>query len=172
MIKEEIEIWINDTVANDVFETFDNQRNRLEHRFTAVYDYNSIAQDIPDEWELHLKQIVRVTRHRGVLTTKISEIKYSEDDCLYISTCFRTAEEYSKIIRSHWHIENKNHYVRDDSYREDYSRIRKKPQWIAILRSLSMNLLRITWSTNIASDRKKMSMSLENLLNRFKIYLT
>ena len=43
----------------------------------------------------------------------------------YGATYLPDAEVAAKAIRFHWHIENKNHYVRDVSLGEDASRIRK-----------------------------------------------
>jgi predicted transposase YbfD/YdcC len=61
------------------------------------------------------------------------------------------AQEIAKAIRNHWGIENRNHYVRDVTFREDASRIRKKPGHFARLRNVALNLLRANRVTNIAA---------------------
>ena len=45
--------------------------------------------------------------------------------------------------RSHEEIENKEHYVKDVSLREEESRIHIKPQILAILRSYEFNKLNV-----------------------------
>ena len=56
-------------------------------------------------------------------------------------------------IRKHWRIENKLHYTRDVTLREDASRIRKNPGIFARMRSFAYNILRFNQSDTIAQDR-------------------
>jgi predicted transposase YbfD/YdcC len=48
------------------------------------------------------------------------------------------------LIRSHWHIENRLHYVRDVTFHEDASRIRhtKRQRLLATLNNLVIGLIR------------------------------
>ena len=59
----------------------------------------------------------------------------------YISTRRDNAKYYQKIIRSHWEIENTDHYVRDVALNEDKSKIRINPEICATLRSFAFNIL-------------------------------
>jgi len=52
-----------------------------------------------------------------------------------------TPEQWNEWIRGHWRIENASHYVRDTAFAENASRIRKKPDIIARLRSFAYSLL-------------------------------
>jgi len=56
------------------------------------------------------------------------------------------------LNRYHWGIENKVHYVRDVTFDEDRSRVRKKagPHVMASLRNLVISVLRIAGAENIA----------------------
>ncbi len=56
-------------------------------------------------------------------------------------------------VQSHWHIENRLHWVRDVTFGEDASRIRAgvAPRVMATLRSLVIGLLRLAGWTNIAA---------------------
>ena len=56
-------------------------------------------------------------------------------------------------IRKHWGIENKSHYTRDVTFREDASRIRTNPGIFARLRSFTYNILRCNQSETIPQDR-------------------
>ncbi|RSM45520.1 ISAs1 family transposase [Amycolatopsis balhimycina DSM 5908] len=55
-------------------------------------------------------------------------------------------------VRSHWHIENKLHYVRDVTYKEDQSRARTgtAPRVMATLRNLATSAHRQAGHNNIA----------------------
>jgi hypothetical protein len=57
-----------------------------------------------------------------------------------------------ELNRAQWSIENKVHWVRDVTFDEDRSRVRKHsgPQVMASLRNLSISLLRMAGATNIA----------------------
>ena len=57
-----------------------------------------------------------------------------------------------RFVRGHWSIENSEHYVRDETFGEDRSRIRKGsgPQVMATLRNLVMKLIRRLGLANIA----------------------
>jgi len=50
-------------------------------------------------------------------------------------------------VRMHWGIENKLHYTRDVTLREDASRIRKNPGVFARIRSFAYNILRFNHPT-------------------------
>jgi hypothetical protein len=56
-----------------------------------------------------------------------------------------TAETVHEYIRSHWGIENKSHYPRDVTWREDAQQIYtgSSPQVLATLRNLALGLLRL-----------------------------
>ena len=61
-----------------------------------------------------------------------------------------SARKASDAIRSHWGVENRNHYVRDVSMFEDASRIRSNPGIFARARSFALNILRANREKNIA----------------------
>jgi predicted transposase YbfD/YdcC len=58
------------------------------------------------------------------------------------------------LNRGHWSIENRLHYIRDRTFDEDRSQVRKRaaPHLMASLRNLAIGLLRLAGaSTNIAA---------------------
>lgn len=62
-----------------------------------------------------------------------------------------------KLNRDHWSIENRLHYVRDKTFDEDGSQVRKRaaPHMMASLRNLAIGLLRLDGaSTNIAAHKR------------------
>ncbi len=57
------------------------------------------------------------------------------------------------LHRGHWAIENKVHYVRDRTFDEDRSQVRRRgaPQAMASLRNLAISVLRLAGADNIAA---------------------
>jgi predicted transposase YbfD/YdcC len=90
-----------------------------------------------------LKQVCRIERQRTLngLTTQ-------EVVCAITSLDRRkaSAKRLQKIVRQHWHIENRLHYVRDVSLGEDACRVRSgsAPQLLAGLRNVVLGLIRKT----------------------------
>ena len=62
----------------------------------------------------------------------------------YLSDQKPDADQFQKLIRQHWGIENSCHWVLDVVWDEDSSRIRKgnAAENVALLRKLALNLLR------------------------------
>ena len=54
------------------------------------------------------------------------------------------AEQLLELVRQHWHIENKSHWVRDVTFDEDRSQARSGniPQVMATLRNTAIGLMR------------------------------
>jgi hypothetical protein len=63
------------------------------------------------------------------------------------------AAQLLSLLRDHWGIENRLHYVRDVTFGEDRSAVRTKaaPQACAACRNLAIALLRRTGAANIAA---------------------
>jgi predicted transposase YbfD/YdcC len=70
-------------------------------------------------------------------------------------------ERISKLVRQHWGIENKGHWVRDTTFGEDLSTVRKgnAPQVLATMRNLAVTLLRLRGEKNIARARRAAAAS-------------
>ena len=68
-----------------------------------------------------------------------------------------SARQMLRAVRAHWGIENRLHWVLDVTFGEDHSRIRKEnaPENMAILRHLSLNLLRQERSANVGVKIKR-----------------
>jgi len=60
--------------------------------------------------------------------------------------------------RAHWQIENRLHFVRDMTYDEDRSQVRKRsrPHAMATLRNLAISLLRLAGADNIAAATRSL----------------
>jgi predicted transposase YbfD/YdcC len=60
------------------------------------------------------------------------------------------AQRLAALVRGHWRIENRLHWVRDKDFGEDASRVRTKqaPQAMAIFRNVAISLLRLFGHSN------------------------
>src|SRR3954467_5129318 len=114
------------------------QRSRDEIRVVEVFAPGTSLADT--EWADHVAAVVRVSRDtlKRVTTTglweRTSEVAY------FIANIALPATACAHAIRGHWGIENRLHYVRDVSFREDDSRIRCNPGIFARLRSFAANI--------------------------------
>jgi hypothetical protein len=99
----------------------------------------------------YLAQAFCIHRHTTDLNGK--ELR---SECAYgvtsLSTSKATPAQVLDFNRGHWSIENKVHWVRDVTFDEDRSRVRKKsgPQVMASLRNLAISMLRIAGADNVA----------------------
>lgn len=88
-------------------------------------------------------------------TGKISkEVVYG---CTSLSGEQASAAELMRLVRGHWTIENKSHWVRDVTFDEDRSQVRKGniPQVMAALRNAVISLMRKAGESNIAAACRK-----------------
>jgi predicted transposase YbfD/YdcC len=70
-----------------------------------------------------------------------------------------TPAQLLALVRGHWHIENKSHWVRDVTFDEDRSQVRcgHIPQVMAAIRNTAIGLLRSAGYTNIAKACRQMA---------------
>ena len=74
------------------------------------------------------------------------------------------ARTLAHAVRSHWGIENRDHYVRDVTLGEDDSRIRQKPGAMARIRSAALNILRAKGIQNVSQALYINALNLDRLL--------
>jgi len=98
------------------------------------------------------EQVVRIERRRTQRRTgKV------EEEVVYGVTSLRAeradAAALLGLVRHHWHIENRSHWVRDVTFDEDRSQVRigSIPEVMAALRNLAIGIQRRAGATNIAA---------------------
>lgn len=139
------------------------ERNRIEKRIVLVFDTNTY--DLGEVWNESIQSVIKVERKTRTFNTTTKQFDTSEETAFYISTTrIFSAHAFGSIIRSHWSIENSNHYVRDVSLKEDFSRIRKNPENIAVLRSFALNLLRMNDEKNISQALYRNAVNVKRIL--------
>jgi predicted transposase YbfD/YdcC len=135
---------------------------RIEQRQVELFYYPLLTA--AQEWDL-VKVVIKVTRRRKTYHTLTHQWLQSDEVSFYIATLAGSAHLFCEAIRGHWHIENKNHYVRDVTLGEDASRIRINPHIFAKLRSFALNILRINQVTNVSTELFDNCMDLQRILN-------
>jgi hypothetical protein len=98
------------------------------------------------------QQMIMIIRERSTLQGKAigdPEVAYAITN---LSRRKATPRQLARLLRDHWHIENRLHYVRDVTYREDLSRVRtgSGPRVMASLRNIAIGIHRLYGETNIA----------------------
>ncbi len=96
-----------------------------------------------------VKQACRLER------TTVRNGKMTHEVAYAITSASRTQADAARLLewwRGHWGIENKEHWVRDETFGEDRSQMRSgaAPQILAGVRNLIMNWLRTHKIGNIA----------------------
>ena len=123
-------------------ETVDKGHGRLERRRCDVVDLTGA------EWDgyaaLHgRRQAIRVEREREVLKTGERSLEVTW--CLTSLSPERAGpEELLELVRNHWTIENRVHYVRDFTYDEDRCRahVRNLPRNLSCLTNAAIAIVR------------------------------
>lgn len=99
-----------------------------------------------DDCEEHFNNLEKFSSVKTIIEVESTRIvNNNETICkrYYISSLILTAEKALEIIRSHWCIENKLHWILDVTFKEDESRIRKgnAPENLATVIKLAYNIL-------------------------------
>lgn len=114
------------------------------------------ALDPTGRWR-GLRSIVPVVSRWNLQGTVSEEHRY------YISSLPADAATLGNAIRTHWNIENSQHWVLDIPFRKDESRLRQgyAAQNLAVLRRLALNLLRQDRTTKVGIKGKRLKAALD-----------
>ena len=104
------------------------------------------------------RQVFRLERERILLRT--GEV---EQETVYGVTSLgperADAARLLQLVREHWRIENRSHWVRDVTFDEDRSQVRvgSIPQVMAALRNTAIGVIRSTGTTQIAAATRRLA---------------
>lgn len=137
----------------DYHKTVEKNHGRLETRecwTISSLEYLPYLRN-RSKWA-NLRTIVMVKRERRVGVKVEMEVQY------YISSLVSSAQHILNVIRGHWGIENRLHWVLDIAFREDDSRLRKGngAQNFAVLRHIALNLLKQEKSAKCGIKNKRL----------------
>src|SRR4051812_26689430 len=102
------------------------------------------------EWQPLITCVARVSRLTFEKDTRSGLWPSREEIGYYACQIRLDAETLARAVRSHWGIENRDHYVRDVTLVEDDSRIRHSPGAMARIRSAALNSLRAKRIQNVS----------------------
>jgi predicted transposase YbfD/YdcC len=130
-----------------VAETVDGGHGRIEHRQLHTSDVLVGYSDWPG-----LAQVFQLDRQ--VISKKTGTVR--EEVIVGVTSLAGERADAVRLLalmRAHWHIENKSHWVRDVTFDEDRSQVRcgNIPQVMAAFRNTVIGLCRGAGYTNIAA---------------------
>ena len=110
---------------------------RIEERRCRMSDEIAWLRKRHPQWT-SLNSVIEIKSQRETKGKVTTETRY------YISSLKTDATQLAHVVRQHWGIENKLHWVLDIAFNDDQSRIRKgnAPRNIAIIKKTALNLLR------------------------------
>jgi predicted transposase YbfD/YdcC len=132
----------NDPSTLDTVETTDGDHGRIEvrnHVVSTDVDWMDTDRRFPGEPRFPGLKSIAMVKAEVERNGKVSiETRY------FLCSMLITAAFFARAVRSHWHIENRLHWVLDVVFHEDLSRLRSKegPRNMATVRHMAMNLLR------------------------------
>jgi len=133
--------------------TIDLGHGRIEQRNLTTSEALVGYSDWPG-----LAQVFELGRHVIIQNTGEERV-----EVVYGVTSLRperaTPGHLLALVRGHWQIENKSHWVRDVTFDEDRSQVRcgNIPQVMAALRNTAIGLLRWAGHTNIAAACRRLA---------------
>jgi predicted transposase YbfD/YdcC len=148
--------------GNGPASTWESGHGRIETRTawvsTNLEDLGRLARDWPG-----LAAIALVESHRGRSGPHLDQ-SLTSSRRYYILSQVLDSQQVQDLVRGHWGIENRLHYVLDVSYGEDQSRIQKAAAAnFARLRRATLNMLRCEQQVqdSIAGKRQRCAFSRE-----------
>jgi predicted transposase YbfD/YdcC len=151
--------WETAPIAHEIVET---RHGRWEKRNIRVLPAPA-ELDFPHAAQVFLieRTTVRTVYKRDKNSKKIKKIKVRH--CVAalgmtsLTAAQATGEHLAGYVRGQWAIENKIHWVRDVTFREDASRVRtgSRPRAMTTLRNLAIGIIRQAGHTRIAATIRR-----------------
>src|SRR3954468_6747002 len=121
-----------------------------------------VRHQLDTEWQPLIACVARVSRLTFEKDTRSGLWPSREEIGCFACQIPLDAETLARAVRSHWGIENRDHYVRDVG--EDGSRIRQKPGAMARIRSAALNILRANGIQNVSQALYINALNFDRLL--------
>ena len=161
-IKDYFDYILNDSTEKKniiTYTTIDKNHGRIERReHYIIYDIDWLYGK--EKWK-NLSMIGMSRNYREINGEVSIQEKY------YISDLKMTGEEFAKVIRSHWTIENNLHWILDAHFREDWSLCKEENALknLSLIRKICYNLTKLDPINTKLSFKKKLTFYNHNLDN-------
>lgn len=97
----------------------------------------TLPKELKEKWP-HVKTVIEVARGRGI-GSRVSHTSH-----FYVSSLPVNPEQAARVIREHWHIENRLHWVLDVTFNEDKMKITDPDgaKHFALMNRVCLNIIR------------------------------
>jgi predicted transposase YbfD/YdcC len=139
----------------------EKNRGRIEHRHSKLYQ-------APKEWQKYYPGIVCfvVLRRWGYRKKKPTAKAHSyEKTHYYMLSRMMSAGQAARLVRNHWLIENRLHWVKDVLMHEDQNRIRHQQaaKNVSLLKNLVLNLIKARGFTSLKDTTQRYAHNIKEL---------
>lgn len=155
---DDIKEAFEQTPQSASFSSIEKSHGRIEKRTCKlITDMDWICKQ--NNWK-NLQSIICIESSRTMLSTgeMQSETRY------YISSLLSKPERFLDIIRQHWGIENKLHWVLDVIFNEDLStkQAGNAAENFSIITKIALNLLKNNTTQKLSIKKKRLLCALDN----------
>src|SRR5262245_20232209 len=157
VLHEDVERFFADPPPGAVatFKTTDSDHGRLEERVHRVcHDVAWLFSDRRYAGEPAFPHLAMI----GMVESRTERGgKIEHERRYYLCSAKFDAETFARVVRAHWGVENRLHWVLDVVFRDDLARLRSGhgPENMAIVRHMALNLMRSTGATASLKVRRK-----------------
>ncbi|MCB1374498.1 MAG: ISAs1 family transposase [Rhodobacteraceae bacterium] len=160
-LRAEVEAAFAEAGELDTHADLDKGHGRIEERRTTVLrdtDWLEGARRFPGE--LRLPKAACLVRAETRVETRVESKGAPRAETRYfISSRALTPHEAATVVREHWAIENRLHWVLDVTFADDQSRLRKGhgARNMATVRHFALNLVRTATDKRSIKSRRKIA---------------